>query len=70
MTEGQKREEEATERHPFREPKQRDEAKEIFVYKDSGIQERHGYIPFWLILVVVIMTVWGIYYLMKYWTPA
>lgn len=42
---------------------------ELYVYKDSGIQENHGYIPFWLLLVVIVMVIWGIYYTVKNWLP-
>jgi len=42
---------------------------EVFVYKDSGIHENRGYIPFWLILVLIALIVWGIYYTVAYWAP-
>ncbi len=41
----------------------------VFYYRDSGILERHGKIPLWLVGVVVVLLVWGIYYLVAYWTP-
>ncbi len=37
--------------------------------KDSGIRERHGRIPPWLLAVAVILLVWGIYYLVTFWSP-
>jgi len=40
---------------------------ETYVYKDSGIRERHGYIPIWLQLVAYALFIWGIYYTIKYW---
>lgn len=42
---------------------------ELFIYKDSGIQEKHGYVPAWLWVVAVVMVVWAVYYTMKYWVP-
>lgn len=45
------------------------EKPELFIYKDSGIQERHGHVPAWLWLVVVALIAWGIYYTVAYWTP-
>lgn len=41
----------------------------VFYYKDSGIQEKHGEIPRWLMAVVVALLVWGVYYLIAYWSP-
>lgn len=41
----------------------------VFYYADSGIRERHGDIPMWLIAVVLALIVWGIYYLVAYWSP-
>jgi hypothetical protein len=38
-------------------------------YQDSGIQERHGHVPLWLWVVVVLLTVWAVYYLIYYWSP-
>lgn len=40
---------------------------ETYVYKDSGIRERHGYIPIWLQLVAYALFVWAIYYTIRYW---
>ena len=40
-----------------------------FIYKDSGIRERHGYVPAWLWVVVVALIIWAVYYTVKYWTP-
>jgi hypothetical protein len=42
---------------------------ELFYYKDSGIEERHGRVPPWLWAVAVALMVWGIYYLVAYWSP-
>ncbi len=41
----------------------------MFIYKDSGIQERAGPVPAWLWAVFVILIIWGIYYLVAFWTP-
>lgn len=41
----------------------------VFLYKDSGIRERHGTIPLWLLGVVAALIVWGVYYLVAYWSP-
>ncbi len=41
----------------------------VFYYQDSGILERHGKIPLWLLGVVVVLLIWGIYYLVTYWKP-
>ena len=40
---------------------------EVYLYKDSGIQERHGKIPIWLQLVTYGLLIWGVYYTIKYW---
>lgn len=50
------------------EPEQRKEG-EVFLYKDSGIHENRGYIPFWLILVAIALVVWSIYYMVENWSP-
>ncbi len=41
----------------------------VFLYKDSGIQERTGQVPPWLWAVFAILIIWGIYYLITFWTP-
>lgn len=41
----------------------------VFYYKDSGIRERHGRIPPWLVAVAVALIIWGIYYVIAFWTP-
>ncbi|MGA9667207.1 MAG: hypothetical protein WBQ69_12290 [Gallionella sp.] len=41
----------------------------VYLYKDSGIQEKHGHIPLWLKAVVVILFIWGVYYLVAFWSP-
>jgi hypothetical protein len=40
---------------------------EAYTYKDSGIRERHGTVPFWLQLVAYGLIIWGIYYGIQYW---
>ncbi len=41
----------------------------VFLYKDSGIQERTGPLPLWLVAVAVILLIWGVYYLVAFWSP-
>ncbi|HXC61445.1 MAG TPA: cbb3-type cytochrome c oxidase N-terminal domain-containing protein [Nitrospiria bacterium] len=41
---------------------------EVYLYKDSGIRERHGVIPLWLQLVSYGLIIWGIYYTIRYWS--
>jgi hypothetical protein len=41
----------------------------VYLYKDSGIQENPGTIPLWLMGVVVALIIWGIYYLVAFWSP-
>ena len=45
----------------------KDRRKEAYVYKDAGLTEHHGFIPRWLLAVVVVLVIWGIYYLVAYW---
>ncbi len=44
------------------------EKKEYF-YTSSGIREREGYIPGWLIWLGLAVLVWSTYYLFRYWSP-
>jgi hypothetical protein len=41
--------------------------KEVYRYEHSGIAERHGTIPGWLLLVAIALLIWGVYYTIKYW---
>ena len=41
----------------------------VYYYKDSGIQEQHGYVPIWLRVVAVSLVTWGIYYMIANWSP-
>jgi hypothetical protein len=41
---------------------------DIHTYEYSGIQERSGKVPMWLIVVYVALSAWAIYYLCAYWT--
>ena len=43
--------------------------KHEYLYQSSGIRERPGHIPVWLILVAVALTIWGVYYLVSFWQP-
>ena len=42
---------------------------EINRYEHSGIEERHGTVPLWLKGVIVVMLVWMVVYLIRYWKP-
>jgi hypothetical protein len=44
-------------------------ADEINRYEFSGIEERHGTVPLWLKGVIVVMFVWMVVYLRRYWKP-
>ncbi len=37
-------------------------------YEYSGIEERHGTVPLWLIAVYLSLAIWMVYYLVHYWT--
>ena len=37
------------------------------LYGSSDIQERHVEVPWWLQIVVIGLTVWGIYYILRFW---
>jgi len=41
----------------------------VLLYKDSGILENPGHIPLWLMAVAVVLAIWGIYYLVAFWSP-
>jgi len=56
--------------NPDTRPKSKEEIRsQEFIYKDAGIRERHGYVPAWLWLVVVVLVAWGIYYTVANWSP-
>lgn len=38
-------------------------------YETSGIEERHGKVPAWLGAVIVVLAIWMVYYLIRFWTP-
>lgn len=44
-----------------------DEHDEIHTYEFSGIQERRGKVPMWL-MVYLSLGIWGAYYLWAYWS--
>ena len=48
--------------------KEKDEHSEISRYEFSGIEERHGVIPKWLSAVYVVLLIWMVYYLIRFWT--
>lgn len=39
----------------------------VYVYDAAGISEREGRVPLWLWLVVLVLLIWGVYYLVAYW---
>ncbi len=39
----------------------------VYVYESSGIAEREGHVPLWLWIVVVLLSIWGVYYLVAFW---
>ncbi|HEY2685961.1 MAG TPA: hypothetical protein VGI93_20800 [Steroidobacteraceae bacterium] len=43
-------------------------SEEVTRYEGPGIEERHGIVPAWLVIVYVAMFVWMIWYTMKFWT--
>ncbi|MGH9441026.1 MAG: hypothetical protein ACRD16_02005 [Thermoanaerobaculia bacterium] len=42
---------------------------EINRYEFTGIEERHGIIPGWLIAVFTALGFWMVYYLIRFWRP-
>jgi len=42
---------------------------DIHTYEYSGIEERHGRVPAWLLVVIVSLLIWMVYYLVRYWSP-
>jgi hypothetical protein len=45
------------------------EEDDAYVYRHAGIKERTGFVPLWLILVVVSLLIWSVYYTIRYWSP-
>lgn len=41
-----------------------------YLFRHAGIEEREGYIPVWLILVVVSLILWSVYYTIRYWNES
>ena len=39
-----------------------------YVHEPAGIRERSGSIPTWLILVACGLILWGLYYMIRYWS--
>ena len=39
-----------------------------YLYEPAGIQERSGSIPTWLKLVALGLILWGLYYMIRYWS--
>ena len=43
---------------------------DVYLYRASGLQERHGAIPWWLKAVSIGLIAWGIYYTIRYWASS
>ena len=39
-----------------------------YVHETSGIRERSGSIPTWLIAMAMGLIIWGVYYAIRYWS--
>ena len=42
---------------------------EEYTYQTSGIRERKGFIPLWLLLLATTLICWGVVYLAQNWSP-
>ena len=42
---------------------------EKYAYRHSGIQERHGTMPIWLVVVAIVLACWGVFYTIQNWNP-
>lgn len=40
----------------------------LYRYESAGITEREGRVPIWLWLVAASLLIWGVYYLVSYWS--
>ena len=40
---------------------------EMEEYGGGAIEARHGYIPVWLLVVYLVLSLWGLYYGYDYW---
>lgn len=36
-------------------------------YQGGELQDRHGYLPAWLLVVYGVLFIWGLYYAYAYW---
>jgi hypothetical protein len=45
------------------------EEPEVHRYEFSGIEERRGIVPGWLIAVMTVLGLWMVYYLVRFWRP-
>jgi len=50
------------------ETEHKDDSTGVHHYEFSGIDERRGRVPVWLGLVYVVMLMWMVYYLIRFWT--
>jgi hypothetical protein len=41
---------------------------DLHTFAGGEIQSRHGIVNRWLLVVYAILAVWGVYYLVTYWT--
>ncbi len=48
----------------------REEDCDGYSYEFSGIRERAGKVNGWLIALYVALTIWGVWYLIAYWTKS
>lgn len=46
---------------------ERDHPHELQDYQGGEIQDRHGYLPIWLLVVYAVLFLWGLYYAFVYW---
>lgn len=54
----------------FTEGRRGDEAHgEKYEYRHSGIQERHGIMPVWLVVVAIVIVCCGVFYTVQNWNP-
>lgn len=50
--------------------KRPEEDRDEYGYKFSGIRERAGKVNGWLIALYIGLTIWGVWYLIAYWTKS
>lgn len=45
------------------------EQEPVYSYETADLTEREGRVPLWLWLVVVVLVIWGVYYMIANWRP-